>query len=131
LALSGRSVQPVPSGLRALLGLPVLSDLQVSSARVGLLVPQVKSGLLARPGLLARRVLLVTPGLLGRRVTPVPPGLPVTLGLPGLPGLPGLLGHPSASLSLTTHTSRAQNSSPWTARPTTPLSVAGSTSRVR
>src|SRR5829696_6846546 len=128
LALSARSVQPVVSDLRAVLGLPALADLQVSSVRMGRLVPRVRSGLPALPGLLATRVLLATPGPLGllappgRRVTPAPPGLPVTLALPG---------HPSASLSLTTHTSRAQSSSPWTARPTTPLSAAGSTSRVR
>src|SRR5215207_6938958 len=107
------SVQPVVSDLRAVLGLPALADLQVSSVRMGRLVPRVRSGLPALPGLLATRVLLAPPG---------PPGL---LAPPGLPG------HPSASLSLTTHTSRAQSSSPWTARPTTPLSAAGSTSRVR
>src|SRR5829696_3450719 len=125
LALSARSVQPVVSDLRAVLGLPALADLQVSSVRMGRLVPRVRSGLPALPGLLATRVLLATPGPLGLLA---PPGRRVTPAPPGLPGLPG---HPSASLSLTTHTSRAQSSSPWTARPTTPPSAAGSTSRVR
>jgi hypothetical protein len=137
MARTASTALRVPPVLLALLAIQVLLVSRARSALSGLLGPRARMVLLVprvRSGLPARTVLLVTLGLpapSGRRATPA---LPVLAALPGLPGLLGLLGHrvrPSASSSLTTHTSRAQSSSPWTARPTTPLSAAGSTSRVR
>ncbi len=100
----------------ALLALPALPALLVMLALLVLLA------LLALPALLVMLALLVLPALLV---------LLALLALLASGDLLGHRGHPSALSSLTTHTCRAQSSSPLTARPTTPLSAAGSTSRVR